>query len=98
MRPSQAFTYRLNSLPPVPEVLQFLVNQTNMTPQDAYGTFNMGAGFAVYCAEGAGQQVVDIAKSVGQEAWVCGVVEDGDRKVVLDTIGVTYTDEDLQLR
>lgn len=98
MRPAKDFTYRITELPPVPEVLQFLVDQTKMTPQDAYGTFNMGAGFAIYCEAGSGAQVVDLAKAAGWKAWVSGVVEEGPRQVILEPIGVKYSDADLQLR
>ncbi len=98
MRANRDFTYRINQLPAVPEVLAFLAAQTNMSQRDAYGTFNMGAGFAIFCKPGAGKDIVDIAKSVGHDAIVAGSVEAGERRVVIEPLSIEYSDDDLQLR
>ncbi|MBW3594298.1 MAG: phosphoribosylformylglycinamidine cyclo-ligase [Actinobacteria bacterium] len=98
MRPAHDFTYRLTELLPVPEVLSFLADRLEMNDEEAYATFNMGCGFAVYCARDAGAQVVEVARSVGLDAAVAGVVEEGPRKVVLEPVGVTYSSESLSLR
>lgn len=98
MRPAQEFTYRITELLPVPEVLQFISQRLDMTAEDSYGTFNMGCGFAVYCTRGSGEQVVDIARAVGLEAVVGGMVEEGPRRVILEPLDVTYTSESLSLR
>ncbi len=52
MRPPRALTYRIEQLPPVPAVLEFLVEQSGLEPHAAYSTFNMGSGFALYCGPG----------------------------------------------
>lgn len=98
MRANGDFVYRINELPPVPEVIRFMVDESDMTTTDAYGTFNMGAGFAVMCRPGSGDKVVDAAARSGHKAWHAGVIEVGERSVVLDTLGVTYQAQDLQLR
>jgi len=72
MRPRRELTYSVRQLPPVPEVLQFLVERTEMAPAAAYSTFNMGCGFAVYCARGSGDEVVRIASGLGLAANVAG--------------------------
>jgi phosphoribosylformylglycinamidine cyclo-ligase len=97
MRPRRALTYTVTQLPPVPEVLTFLVERTEMSPAAAYSTLNMGCGFAVYCARGSGDEVVRIAASSGLSAAVAGTVEEGPRRVVLDQIGVVYESGDLDL-
>ena len=98
MRPAHAFTYRLTELLPVPEVLTFISDRLDMDDEDSYGTFNMGCGFAIYCASGSGPKVVEIARSVGLEAIVAGTVEKGPRQVILEPLGVTYSSESLSLR
>ena len=98
MRPAREFTYRLTELLPVPEVLAFLADRLDMSDEDSYGTFNMGCGFAVYCAAGSGEKVVEVARSVGLEAIVGGTVEEGPRQVVLEPLGVTFSSETLSLR
>ncbi|MGN6170245.1 MAG: AIR synthase-related protein, partial [Solirubrobacteraceae bacterium] len=84
MRPRRDFTYWITALPEVPEVLEFLVEQVGLSARAAYSTFNMGCGFAVYCAEGAGERVVELAAALGLPALVGGRVEDGPRRVVLE--------------
>jgi phosphoribosylformylglycinamidine cyclo-ligase len=95
MRPARELTYRIDELPPVPEVLRFLVEQAEMSPRAAYSTFNMGCGFAVYCAAGVGSDVVRLASDCGLRGHVAGVVEEGPRRVVLSELDVVYESEDL---
>jgi phosphoribosylformylglycinamidine cyclo-ligase len=98
MRAPGELTYRLSTLPPVPEVLQFTVDALGLAPRDAYGTFNMGAGFALYGAAGTGGRIVEIARALGFDAQICGRVESGPRQVVLEPLGVIFQSEALQLR
>lgn len=96
MRARQPFTYRITRLPTVPEVLDFMVRQAEMSPTEAYSTFNMGCGFAVYCGAGYGEAVVRLANTVGLEAMVAGAVEDGPRRLILPN-GVVFENGDLDL-
>jgi len=97
MRPARELTYRVAALPPVPEVLSFLVEQAALDAAGAYSTFNMGCGFAVYCAAGEGPAVERIARELGFEALLAGVVEDGPRSVVLEPVGVRFSSDQLEL-
>ncbi len=97
MRPAKPLTYRVSALPPVPEVLTFLVDKAGLDAHEAYSTFNMGSGYAVYCAPGAGEAVVTLAQGLGLDAIVAGFVEDGPRRVIVEPIGVEYADEELRL-
>jgi phosphoribosylformylglycinamidine cyclo-ligase len=97
MRPARELTYRIDALPEVPEALAFLAEQAGLEPRAAYSTFNMGAGFAVYCAPGAGADVVRLAAELGLSAELAGAVEDGPRRVLLDPIDVVYETGDLDL-
>lgn len=96
MRRPQQLTYRIAALPPVPEVLAFLVEQAGLDECAAYSTFNMGSGYAVYCEPGAGERVVELARGVGLSALVAGAVEAGPRRVILDPVGVEYASEELE--
>jgi len=97
MRPRRALTYRISELLPVPEVLGFLVEQTGMDAAAAYSTFNMGCGYALYCAPGAGAAIVALARELGLSAVLAGQVEEGPRQVVLEPVGVRYGGEELEL-
>jgi phosphoribosylformylglycinamidine cyclo-ligase len=97
MRPRRDLGYRVTELPKPPEVLEFLVMAADMSPAEAYSTFNMGCGFAVYCAPGAGERVVELASELDLSAHVAGTVEPGPRRVVLEEIDVVFEDSDLDL-
>ena len=96
MRPSRSFTYRVSELPPVPEVLAFLVDKARLEAHAAYSTFNMGSGYAVYCIAGSGSEVVAIARKLGLNALVAGSVEDGPRRVIVEPVGVVYEGTELE--
>jgi len=97
MRAPGDFTYVIDALPPVPEVLSFLAEQAGIDQREAYGTFNMGAGFAVYVAAEHAPQVVEAAQAHGMRAAICGRVEAGARSVELPALGVTYAGDELEL-
>jgi phosphoribosylformylglycinamidine cyclo-ligase len=97
MRPTQALTYRIDRLPEVPRVLSFLVEQAQLDAHAAYSTFNMGSGYALYCAAGAGERIVEIARQLGLSALVAGRVEEGPRQVILEPVGVSFAGEELEL-
>lgn len=98
MRPDRDLGYVVDALPPVPEVLSFMVDQLGMEPAEAYGTLNMGAGFAVTVRPGAGEDVVAAARDCGLSSIVGGRVEPGPRRVVLRPLGVTFTSDELSVR
>jgi phosphoribosylformylglycinamidine cyclo-ligase len=97
MRPVKGLTYRIDKLPEVPEVLSFLVAEAELDPHAAYSTFNMGSGYAVYCEQGAGEAIVEIASALGFEALLAGRVEEGPRQVILEPLGVRFAGEELEL-
>jgi len=97
MRPPRPLTYRIERLPDVPPVLAFLAEHAGMDAAAAYSTFNMGSGYALYCARGAGERAVAIATALGLHAIVAGHVEEGPRQVILEPLGVRYDSERLEL-
>ena len=97
MRAPAQLTYVIDDLPPVPEVLSFLSEQAGIDAREAYGTFNMGAGFAVYVPAGEGQGVIDAASARGMRAMIGGHVETGPRSVELTGPGFTYAGAELEL-
>lgn len=98
MRHPGALTYRMAQVPPVPPVLEFLQREIGLDAAEAYGSLNMGAGFALYVAPGDAQRAVHAAHSAGIDAWVAGAVEQGPRRVVIEPLGVTYEADALKLR
>ena len=98
MRAEQALTYVIDALPPVPPVLAYLTGAASMGAEEAYGTFNMGAGFALYVAN----ESVERAQTIGAELNVpllhAGRVVPGPRRVVLSSVGITFEGETLAIR
>ena len=97
MRPPRPLTYRIERLPEVPVVLDFLVREAALDAPAAYSTFNMGAGYALYCPRGVGQTVVRVAERLGLAAEVSGRVEEGPRQVVLEPVDVCFNSDQLEL-
>lgn len=98
MRHPGAFTYRIKALPPVPPVLAFIQKEAGLDARAAYGTFNMGAGFALYLPAGQAEAAVKVSRAQGIEALVAGTVEPGPRRVVIEHLQVEYAESDLHLR
>jgi phosphoribosylformylglycinamidine cyclo-ligase len=102
LRHPGSFIYRMHTLPPVPPVLSFLQQQAGHDAREAYGTLNMGAGFALYVAESDAPAVVAVAQGLGIGAWMCGRVESDPsrpgKRAVIEPLDIAFGDEDLQLR
>lgn len=98
LRHPSPMTYRIRAVPPVPEVLEFIRREAGLCEQEAYSTLNMGAGFAYFVAADEAQRVVNLAQGCGVEAWVAGIVEDGPKQVIIEPLGLSFNEQDLQLR
>jgi phosphoribosylformylglycinamidine cyclo-ligase len=97
MRAAADLVYVVDELPPVPPVLEFLADQAGMSEKDAYGTFNMGAGWAVFVEPENADEVVAAAAARGMTARVAGHVEAGERSVELAAKGISYSGTELEL-
>src|SRR4051812_40546736 len=97
MRAPADLVYVIDDLPPVPPVLEFLAEEAGMSERDAYGTFNMGAGWAVYVEQEDAERVVEAAAACGMSARVGGRVEEGERAVELSGLGISFSGSELEL-
>ena len=98
MRHSADFTYRMQAVPDVPAVLRFIQEKAGLDLRGAYGTFNMGAGFAVFVPADQAASAVAVARKAGVEAMVAGRVEAGPKRVVIEPLGIEFGAEELSLR
>jgi phosphoribosylformylglycinamidine cyclo-ligase len=98
MRHPAALKYVIRRVPPVPEVLQFLQAQGGMSARDAYGTLNMGAGFALFVARTDIAATIEAARAAGLAAWHSGDVEAGEKSLVIEPLGLHYAGSDLNVR
>ena len=98
MRHPAELTYRLHAVPPVPPVLAFVQREAGIDDREAYGTFNMGAGFALYLRPDQAEEAVRVCRAQGVLAWTAGTVERGPRRVIIEPLDLEYGAEDLHLR
>ena len=98
MRHPRELTYRIHTLPPVPPVLRFIQQHAGMDDRDAYGTLNMGAGFALYLPANAAATAVACARRLGYGATLAGEVLPGAKRLVVDPLRLGFSGADLDLR
>lgn len=99
MRLPDPFVYRITRLPPPAALFGFLVDHLPDL-REAYATFNMGAGFALYVGPSEAQAVVELARQAGYDAWIGGEIRaEKDRKAVeLLPLQITFEAHTLQVR
>ena len=90
--------YRIHTVPEVTPVLKFIQHHAQQDDREAYSTFNMGAGFALFVKAEDALRTAEVAQSVGVQAWVCGVVEAGAKELLIEPLGIRFGTDDLQLR
>jgi len=98
MRHPGNFTYRIHTLPPVPPVLRFIEKQAGIDKREAYGSLNMGAGFALFVGAGEAARAVEIAAATGVQGWIAGTVEAGTKRVLIEPLGLAFEAADLHVR
>jgi len=79
-------------------VLAFMQREGRMAAREAYGTLNMGAGFALFVARADAERAVEVARAAGVDALVAGGVESGPKRLEIVPLNVTFGDDALQLR
>ena len=96
--PPKALTYRITALPPKTAVLDFMQRECGLDDHEAYGTLNMGAGFALYLDAADAPKAVEIAQGLGIPALIAGHLEEGAKRVIIEPLGVEFAGDELQLR
>jgi len=100
MRLEEPFVYEITQPRPQPAIFRFLMEAGPVAPREAYATFNMGIGFAVYVAAADAGGALEAAKATGYDAWIAGAVrKDGVRKAVtIPSLGLQFEGDTLQVR
>jgi phosphoribosylformylglycinamidine cyclo-ligase len=90
MRAPRELSYRMHHVPTPGPLLEFLVARGGLTAAEAYGSLNMGAGYAVYVDEGDVDRTAAVAAQHGLSALPAGIVEEGPRQVIVEPAGVSF--------
>jgi phosphoribosylformylglycinamidine cyclo-ligase len=98
MRAPQALSYIVDRIVQVPPVLRYLQQALGMDDAEAYGTFNMGAGYALFVGEGDVVRAQEVAKALERELLLVGRVEAGPRRVVVRPLELSFDGSSLQIR
>lgn len=100
MRLEALWVYRIEQVRPPQPVFDLITKTAQLDVREAYGTFNMGVGFAVYVAPQDAPRCLALAKQHGYDAWRAGVVrQEGRRKAVeIVPLGLTYDADTLHIR
>jgi phosphoribosylformylglycinamidine cyclo-ligase len=100
MRAVEPFVYEIDTIPKPQPVFEFIQEHGPVDGTEAYGNFNMGAGFAVYVKPSDADGVIAVAEKQGIHAWVAGRIhKDGNHKrVVIKPKNITYEGETLNVR
>jgi len=98
MRANRDFTYQIVQIPPIPPIFNFIQEQSRNSDNDMYATFNMGAGFAIYLPENHVEKAQLIAQKHNLKSWKAGVVEEGEKQVIIKPKNIVFKGEALNLR
>lgn len=98
MRAKKDFSYVINQVPTPQPLFELIQKQSGNDDQEMYGNFNMGAGFAFFVAAQDAEKTIEIAKKNNLKAWNAGVVEQGEKQVVITSKNIVFKGESLQVR
>lgn len=98
LRHPSALTYRIHTVPPKTPVLAFIQKEAGQDDREAYSTLNMGAGFAIFVKAEDAERTAQVARDCGVEAWVAGTVEAGEKQLLIEPLGIRFSEDDLALR
>ncbi len=90
MRAKKPFTYIIDKLPPVPQVLTYLGKLGKLPNVELYKTWNMGLGFVIFAPPGQQEKIENIVTKTKCKLLELGHVERGSKKVIIRPINVTY--------
>ncbi|MBI2330242.1 phosphoribosylformylglycinamidine cyclo-ligase [Candidatus Daviesbacteria bacterium] len=98
MRADREFTYFINEVPSVPEIFNFIQENSGNSDEEMYANFNMGAGFAVYLPTDQIEKAQAIAAKHNLKSWNAGVIQGGPKQVIIEPKDITFKAETLGIR
>jgi phosphoribosylformylglycinamidine cyclo-ligase len=99
MRANESFAYVIEFTPRVHPVFEFIQKHGPVSTEEAYGNFNMGAGFAVIVPSSERTKVLTTARIAGFFPVMAGHVEQStEKKVIIKEHELEYKASSLQVR
>lgn len=82
-RAKKSFTYVIDNLPKVPEILSALQKWGRLSDAEAYETWNMGLGMVIFAPIGQERKMLNICKKFKIGLIKLGRVKTGEKKVII---------------
>ncbi len=99
MRAPAPFAYVFDQVPGLQPVFEFMQAQGSIDDSEAYGNFNMGAGFAIYVPEKDVTAVLAVAQAFPFKTMRAGHIEESaSKKVVIAPRGLEFSSDTLGVR
>ena len=64
-------------------IFDLIAKEGNIPERDMFNTFNMGVGMCLVVAKEDVEKALELLKQAGEEAYVLGHIEDGDREIII---------------
>ena len=68
---------------PVPPIFKLLQKKGGIEEKIMYNTYNMGLGMVLAVSPEQAREAVEVLKTAGEQAWIVGSVEQGEREAVV---------------
>lgn len=98
MRAKKAYSYIINNIPSPQEVFDFIQKHAQVSDEEMYGNFNMGAGFAIFLPEDQVKKAQEIIEGHNLKSWKAGVLKKGEKQVVIKPKNIVFKAETLGVR
>lgn len=98
MRAKKSFSYIIDELPRIPDIFNFIQDESNLSNKEMYATFNMGAGYAIFVEKRNTEKILSICKKHNIKFWIAGHVENGSKKIIIKPRNITYNADELNIR
>lgn len=98
MRAKSPYNYIINNIPTPQEVFDFIQKNAQVSDEEMYGNFNMGAGFAIFLPEDQVKKAQEIINDHNLKSWKAGWLEKGEKQVIIKPKNITFKGESLGVR
>lgn len=101
MRAKKELSYVIDTVAIAKDALfEFIQEKSGLSDEEMYGTFNMGAGFAIMLPKNQAEDAVKIINegNFGFKSWIAGKVEAGEKQVVINPLNITFKSDSLNIR
>ena len=68
---------------PIPPIFGLIQKKGGIDEKTMYNTYNMGLGMVLAVPADQGHRAVEVLKAAGEQAWIVGAVEPGEREAIV---------------